>query len=71
MDVLRLIDAFRGYGLYVGSVVLTQFNGQESAVAYQRKLENLGLKVYRHYTISGYPSNVPLIVSEEGFGKKQ
>lgn len=71
MDVLRLIDAFRGYGLYVGSVVLTQFNGQESAVAYQRKLENLGLKVYRHYTISGYPSNVPLIVSEEGFGKNE
>ena len=71
MDVLRLIDAFRGYGLYVGSVVLTQFNGQESAVAYQRKLENLGLKVYRHYTIPGYPSNVPLIVSEEGFGKNE
>lgn len=71
MDVLRLIDAFRGYGLYVGSVVLTQFNGQESAVAYQRKLENLGLKVYRHYTIPGYPSNVPLIVSEDGFGKNE
>ena len=71
MDVLRLIDAFRGYGLYVGSVVLTQFNGQESAVVYQRKLENLGLKVYRHYTIPGYPSNVPLIVSEDGFGKNE
>ena len=71
MDVLRLIDAFRGYGLYVGSVVLTQFGGQESAVAYQRKLENLGLKVYRHYTIPGYPSNVPLIVSEDGFGKNE
>lgn len=69
MDVLRLIDAFRGYGLYVGSVVLTQFNGQESAVAYQKKLETLGLRVYRHYTIPGYPSNVPLIVSDEGFGK--
>ena len=69
MDVLRLIDAFRGYGLYVGSVVLTQFGGQESALAYERKLENLGLKVYRHYTIQGYPSNLPLIVSEDGFGK--
>lgn len=69
MDVLRLIDAFRGYGLYVGSVVLTQFNGQESAVAYQKKLEALGVRVYRHYTIAGYPSNVPLIVSDEGFGK--
>lgn len=69
MDVLRLIDAFRGYGLYVGSVVLTRFNGQESAIAYQRKLESLGIKVYRHYSIPSYPSNVPLIISDEGFGK--
>ena len=69
MDVLRLIDAFRGYGLYVGSVVLTQFNGQESAIAYERKLEALGIRVYKHYPIAGYPSNVPLIVSEEGYGK--
>ena len=69
MDVLRLIDAFRGYGLYVGSVVLTRFTGQESAIAYQRKLESLGIKVYRHYSIPSYPSNVPLIISEEGFGK--
>lgn len=69
MDVLRLIDAFRGYGLYVGSVVLTRFAGQESAIAYQRKLESLGIKVYRHYSIPSYPSNVPLIISDEGFGK--
>ena len=69
MDVLRLIDAFRGYGLYVGSVVLTRFTGQESAIAYQKKLESLGIKVYRHYPIPSYPSNVPLIISEEGFGK--
>ena len=69
MDVLRLIDAFRGYGLYVGSVVLTRFNGQESAIAYQQKLESLGIKVYRHYSIPSYPSNVPLIISDEGFGK--
>ena len=69
MDVLRLIDAFRGYGLYVGSVVLTRFDGQESAIAYQKKLESLGIKVYRHYPISGYPGNVPLIISDEGFGK--
>ena len=69
MDVLRLIDAFRGYGLYVGSVVLTQFAGQSSVVAYQKKLESLGLKVYRHYHIDGYPSNIPYIVSEEGYGK--
>ena len=69
MDVLRLIDAFRGYGLYVGSVVLTRFEGQESAIQYQNKLEALGIKVYRHYSIPGYPSNIPLIISDEGYGK--
>ncbi len=52
-DVLRLIDAFRGYGLYVSSVVLTRWQEQPSAVAYQKKLEGLGLKVYRHYPIAG------------------
>ena len=71
MDVLRLIDAFRGYGLYVGSVVLAQYEGQPSAAAYQKKLESLGLKVYRHYKIPGYPSNIPLIVSDEGYGKNE
>lgn len=69
LDVLRLIDAFRGYGLYVGSVCLTRFAEQPSAVAYQKKLESLGMKVYRHYSIPGYPSNIPAIVSDEGFGK--
>ncbi|MBO5337409.1 MAG: DUF1846 domain-containing protein [Lachnospiraceae bacterium] len=69
VDVLRLIDAFRGYGLYVGSICLTRFASQPSAIAYQKKLESLGLKVYRHYTISGYPSNIPMIVSDDGFGK--
>ena len=69
LDVLRLIDAFRGYGLYVGSVCLTRFSGQPSAIAYQKKLESLGMKVYRHYSIPGYPSNIPMIVSDEGFGK--
>ena len=63
MDVLRLIDAFRSYGLYVGSVCLTHFSNQSTAVAYQKKLESLGLKVYRHYRIEGYPSNIPLIIS--------
>lgn len=69
LDVLRLIDAFRGYGLYVGSVCLAQFAGQPSAIAYQKKLESLGMKVYRHYSIPGYPSNIPLIVSDDGLGK--
>ncbi len=68
-DVLRLIDAFRGMGLYVGSVVITFFQGQPGAIAFQERLENLGVKVYRHYPIPGYPHNVPLIVSEEGYGK--
>ncbi len=71
MDVLRLIDAFRGYGLYVGSVCLTRFAGQPSATAYQKKLEALGIKVYRHYSIPGYPSDVQTIVSDEGFGKNE
>ena len=68
-DVLRLIDAFRSMGLYVGSVVITFFQGQPGAIAFQERLENLGVKVYRHYPIPGYPHNVPLIVSEEGYGK--
>lgn len=71
LDVLRLIDAFRGYGLYVGSVCLTHFAGQASAIAYQKKLESLGMKVYRHYPIAGYPYNIPFIVSDEGFGKNE
>ncbi len=71
LDVLRLIDAFRGYGLYVGSVCLAQFAGQPSAIAYQKKLESLGMKVYRHYPIPGYPSNIPFIVSDEGYGKNE
>ena len=69
MDVLRLIDAFHEYGLYVGSVVLTRFCNQPSVIAYQKKLESLGIKVYRHYPIEGYPSNIPYIVSDEGYGK--
>ena len=71
LDVLRLIDAFRGYGLYVGSVCLTRFAGQPSAIAYQKKLESLGMKVYRHYPIDGYPSNIPFIVSDEGYGRNE
>ena len=71
VDVLRLIDAFRGIGLYVGSVVLTQFSAQPAAEAFQNRLEALGVKVFRHYTISGYPSNIPFIVSDEGFGKNE
>ncbi len=67
-DVLRLIDAFRGFGLYVGSVVITRFAGQDLAVAFRARLEALGIKVYYHYPIPGYPSDVKNIVSENGLG---
>jgi len=70
-DVLRLIDAFSGIGLYVGSVVITQYSGQTSSENFRKKLENLGIKVYCHYSIAGYPANIPLIVSDEGFGKNE
>ena len=71
MDVLRLIDAFRGYGLYVSSVVITRFEGQTNAISYKHKLEQLGLKVYLHYPIAGYPSNLSLIISDEGYGRNE
>ncbi len=68
-DVLRLIQNFKDKGLYVGSVTITQYSGQRSADKFKEKLERLGIKVYRHYIIEGYPSNVKLIVSEDGYGK--
>lgn len=68
-DVFRLIEEYRNYGLYVGSVVVTRFAGQPAAAAFKEKLEKRGVKVYRHYNIEGYPTNVSHIVSDEGFGK--
>ncbi len=68
-DVLRLIDVFRDRNLYVGSVVITQYSGQYSADMFREKLMNAGIRVYTHYVIEGYPSNIPLIVSDEGFGR--
>ena len=70
-DVLRLIDAFRGMDLYVGSVVVTQYAGQQAADLFQKRLESLGVRVYRHYPIPGYPHNIAQIVSDEGFGKNE
>ena len=64
VDVLRLIDAFRSMALYVGSVVITRYAGQSAANNFQKRLEDLGVKVYRHYPIEGYPHNIPLIVSD-------
>ncbi|MBR2044243.1 MAG: DUF1846 domain-containing protein [Clostridia bacterium] len=69
LDTLRLIDAFRNIGLFVGSVVITFYTGQPLAIAFEKRLINLGIKVYRHYPIADYPSNIPLIVSDDGFGK--
>ncbi len=69
VDVLRLIQSFTDKGLYVGSVVITHYSGQASADLFKHKLEHMGVRVYRHYTIDGYPSNVALIVSDEGYGK--
>ena len=68
-DVLRLIDAFRSEGLAVSGVVITQYAGQRGADAFRRHLDDLGIRVYLHYPIEGYPHNVSHIVSEEGFGK--
>lgn len=71
-DVLRLIDIFRAKGLIVGSVVISHFSEQiASAVKFQEKLQSLGLKVYRHYEIAGYPANIAHIVSDEGYGKNE
>ena len=69
VDVLRLIEAFRGKGLYVGSVAITQYTGQKSADVFKKKLENLDIPVYILYSIDGYPNNVSHIVSDEGYGK--
>ena len=69
LETLRLIDAFREIGLFVGSVVITRFTGQPSAIAFEKRLTSLGIKVYRHYPIEDYPSNIPHIISEDGFGK--
>ncbi len=71
VDVLRLIGVFRKIGLYVGSVVLTQYDGQTAADNFKKRLEGLGIKVYKHYIIEGYPSNISNILSENGFGKNE
>ncbi len=71
MDTLRLLDAFTEVGIYVGGVVITQYAHQATADAFVKRLENLGIKVYKHYHIDGYPTNLRKIVSEEGYGKNE
>lgn len=68
-DVLRLCDEFQKRGLMVGSIVITHYTGQEAAKIFKNKLKKMNIKTYYHYTIPGYPSNVPFIASDEGFGK--
>lgn len=68
MDVLRLREAFMERGFLVSSVVITHYNGQRSTDAYRERLNRMGIKSYIHYTIEGYPNNVGLITSDEGFG---
>ncbi|MDY3015993.1 DUF1846 domain-containing protein [Blautia sp.] len=70
-DVLRLIEVFSERGLYVGSVCITRYSGQEGADLFKNRLEKLGIRVFVHYNIPGYPSNTSLIVSDEGYGKNQ
>lgn len=69
VDVIRLFNVFTKIGLYVSSVVLTQYEEQPQTIAFQRRLEALGIKVYHHYNIKGYPSNLKLIISDDGYGK--
>ncbi len=71
VDVQRLIKEFEDRGIYVGSVVLTHYAGQLRAAEFKERLEKKNVKVYLHYTIEGYPANIPLIVSDEGFGKNE
>ncbi len=71
LDTLRLIDAFKGLGLFVGSVVITQYGGQSAVDVFKKRLENMGIPVFLHYPIEGYPSNIELIVSDGGFGKNE
>lgn len=70
-DVQRLMDEFESRGLYVGSVVLTHYAGQVRAVSFKERLEKKKVKVYLHYVIEDYPSNIPLIVSDEGYGRNE
>ena len=71
MDALRLIDTFNDIGIYVGGVVITQYMQQPSVDVFIKRLENLGIRVYRHYPIDGYPTNVRKIVSNNGYGKNE
>lgn len=69
LDVLRLMDIYKSFGLRICGVVLTQFSSQPSAIKFEEKLAGLGIKTYRHYSIENYPQDIQLIVSDNGYGK--
>lgn len=71
VDVIRLVNVFRKIGLYVSSVVLTRYDNQPTADAFQKRLESLGIKIYHHYSIKGYPSDLNRIISDKGYGKNE
>ena len=71
VDVIRLFNVFTKIGLYVSTVVLTRYEGQPTADAFQKRLEALGIKVRHHYRIQGYPSDIQHIISDEGFGRNE
>ncbi len=71
LDVLRLIDAFRNIGLFVGSVCITKYSGQVAADQFSKRLTELGIQSYKHYKIPGYPSDIDTIVSDDGYGKNE
>ena len=69
LDVLRLIDAFQEVGLYVGSVCVTKYTAAPEVEAFEKRLNSLGIRTFRHYKIPGYPNDVARIVSDEGYGR--
>lgn len=71
LDALRLLDEFKSAGLYVGSIVISMYNSQPAAEKFKQMLESLGVRVFLHYNIDGYPSNIKHIVSDEGYGKNE
>ena len=70
-EVIRMMSAFKDMKLFVGSVVITQFNNEPNAVAFIKRLETMKVKTYKHYVIPGYPSNVSKVLSDEGFGMNE
>ncbi len=71
VDVLRLLGVFKKQGLFVGGVVMTMYRPQPQVDSFIKRLQLLGMPVYKHYAIEGYPSNVQKIVSEDGYGKNE